>query len=324
MSQSTLHSKHYDNLLHNVIENELTSITRSNEELWVKMGNQLEIEGIEKTQISTIMRRDIEDELYEKQFKDYMPREDYKWHNNSFWIVTKKNNWTNPNMARHILDPTQDQRNSSINTPNKDMILLCYDVINICRIMIEKSKECKSFVDIFGKKDMNEFYRQRRTLINNCKNAIDNKTKVPKNTESFLLESLATVLGNTNKCSQVFMEYNFKLLQEQNKFLTLKQASKFQKGNKQSQLSILKPISRDTAIFLGYTGIQCSCESWRVNDFVCYDCDKKITIQHISKCMSCHIPLYKERLLHIVKTNKCENCDELVDLPEELIEYAKS
>jgi len=324
LSQSTLHSKDYHNLLHNVIENELAVIPPSNEVLWVQMGSQLEIEGVAKTQISTIIRKDIEDKLYEKQFKEFMPREDYRYTSSHYFRVMKKNNWTNSFMARNNPDPLEGSNNSSINTPNKDMILLCYDVINICRIMIEKSKECNSFVDIFGKKDMNEFYRQRHTIINNCKNAIDNKTKVPKNTELFLLESLATVLGNTNKCAQVFMEYNFKLLQEQNKFLTLKQASKFQKGGKQSQLDILKPISRDTAIYFDYTGIQCSCGSWRVNDFVCYDCDKKITTSHISKCRSCQIPLYKERLLHIVKTAKCENCNETVDLPAELIEYAKS
>ena len=36
------------------------------------------------------------------------------------------------------------------------------------------------------------------------------------------------------------------------------------------------------------------------------------------------IKLYKERLLHIVKTSKCENCNEVVDLPQELVDYAKS
>ena len=324
MSQSILHSKDYHNLLNNVIENELASTPPSNEVLWVKMGSQLEIEGVPKTQISTIIRKDIEDKLYEKQFKEFMSREDYRYTSSHYFRVMKKNNWTNPYMARNKLDPLKGSNNSSINTKNKEMTLLCYDIINICRLMIEKSKECNSFYDMFDKKEMKEFYRQRHTIINNCKNAIDNKTKIPKNTESFLLESLATVLGNTNKCAQVFMEYNFKLLKEQNKFLTLKQATKFKKGGKQSQLLIFKPISRDTAIFLDYTGIQCSCGSWLVRDFTCYTCDKKIITQHVSKCNHCQIPLYKERLLHIVKTNKCENCNEIVDLPEELIEYAKS
>ena len=70
MSLSLKHSRDYHNLLNNVIENEL-ALTPNNDVLWVKMGNQLEIEGVTKTQISTIMRKDIEEKLYEKQFIFY-------------------------------------------------------------------------------------------------------------------------------------------------------------------------------------------------------------------------------------------------------------
>jgi len=324
-------SKDYSNLLDNVIENELNTNFTNNETLWVAMGNELEIQGLEKAQISTVMRKDIEDYLYEKRFKEFMPREDYKWHNGSFWLVTKKNGWTNPDMARNISDPTKDQENSSINTVNRDMIELCYDIIDICRTMIDKSKNISPMEDTFGKKIMSEFYKQRNTMVSNCKNAIDNKTKVPKNTELFLLECLSTVLGNTNKCAKVFMEQNMIHLKEMNKFLTLKQAGKFQKGSRQSQLNILKPISRDTALFLDYSGVQCTCGGWRVRDksdsrqLECYDCDKILPQGHISKCEHCQIPLYKERLVWMIKhDNKCQNCETKNDLPQELIQYANS
>ena len=332
MSQSVHHSKDYYNLLDNVIENELETKTPNNEVLWVAMGNELEIQGIEKTQISTIMRRDIEDMLWKKQFNEFMSREDYKWHNGTYWIVTKKNGWTNPDMVRNVLiDPKEDQDNSSINTPNFKMIVLCDELIDICRTIKDKSKEIESLDDIFGKKEMTEFYKQRMAITNNCKNAIDNKTKVPRNTELFLLECLATVLGNTNKCAEIFMEQNLKRLKEQGKFFTLKQANKFQKGTKQSQLNILKPISRDTAIYLDCSGVQCTCGSWRVRDKLesnqleCYDCDKVFPRGHISKCEHCQIPLYKERLNWMIRhKNKCPNCEIKNDLPEELIQYAKS
>ena len=332
MSQTVQRSKDYSKLLDNVIENELNTKTPNNEALWVAMGYELEIKGIDKTEISTIMRRDIEDMLYQKQFKEFMPREEYKWHNGSYWLVTKKNGWTNPVMARNVSsDPIEDQGNSSINTPNGKMIELCYDIIDICRTMVDKSKDTPPMEDTFGKKLMSEFYRQRTAAVNNCKNAIDNKTKVPKNTELFLLECLSTVLGNTNKCAKVFMEQNMEHLKEQDKFLTLKQATKFQKGSKQSQLNILKPISRDTALFLDYTGVQCTCGGWRVReklesrDLECYDCDKTLPQGHISKCEHCQIPLYKERLQYMIKhKNKCQNCDTKNDLPEELVQYAKS
>jgi len=332
MSYLVQRSKDYSNLLDNVIENELELKTTNNEVLWVAMGNELEIQGIEKTQISTIMRRDIEDMLYEKQFKDFMPREEYKWHNGKYWLVTKENGWTNPDMARNVnADPDKDQDNSSINTKNPRMIVLCDELIDICRTIKDKSKEINPLEDLFGKKHMSEFYRQRMAMTNNCKNSIDSKTKVPRNTELFLLECLATVLGNTNKCAQVFMEQNLARLKEQGKFFTLKQASKFQKGNKQSQLNILKPNSRDTALYLDCSGVQCTCGSWRVrdrqesNDLECYDCDKILPQGHISKCEHCQIPLYKERLVWMVKhKNKCPNCEIKNDLPQELVLYAKS
>lgn len=331
MSQVVKRSKDYYNLLNNIIENELNTTIPNNEVLWVAMGNELEIQGVEKTLISTIMRKDIEDMLYEKQFKEFMPREDYKWHNGTYWLVTKKNGWTNPHMARNTSDPTEDQRNSSINTPNGLMIELCYNIIDISRTMIEKSKSSKPFDEIFGEKQMNEFYIQRTVIINNCKNAIDNKTKVPRNTELFLLECLSTIVASTNKCAEIFMQQNMAHLKNQQKFLTLKQASKFQKGNRQSQLNILKPISRDTALFLDYSGVQCVCGGWRVRDkadsrdLECYDCDKVLPQGHISKCKHCQIPLYKERLLYMVKhKNCCPNCDIKNDLPDELVQYANS
>ncbi len=332
----TKRSKDYSKLLDNVIENELIDVvTQNNEALWVAMGNELEIQGIDKSQISTIVRKDIEEMLYDKQFKEFLSREEYRYNNSKYFIVMKDNGWTNPVMARNVKssDPVMDQDNSSIYTKNNDMIELCYDIIDVCRTMIDKSKsdDIKPFEDVIGEKKISEFYKQITTSINNCKNAIDHKTKVPKNTELFLLECLSTILGNTNKCAQVFMEQNLLRLKDQGKFFTLKQATKFQNGGRQSQLTILKPISRDTALYLDYSGVQCTCGSWRVrdrsesNNLECYDCDAILPKQHISKCENCQIPLYKERIQWMLKhKNKCQNCDTKVNLPAELIQSIKS
>jgi len=127
------------------------------------------------------------------------------------------------------------------------------------------------------------------------------------------------------------MEQNVIRLKEQGKFFTLKQATKFQKGGKQSQLKILKPKTRDTALYLNCSGVQCTCGGWNVkdkdnsNDLECYDCGKVLLQGHISKCRHCQVPLFKERLQYMIKhKNKCENCDTKNDLPQELIEFAKS
>ena len=307
-------SKDYYRLLNNVVDNELvTNEYANNKTLWVAMGNELEIQGMEKTRISTIIRKDIEDILYEKKFKEYMPREEYKWHNGNFWIVTKSNGWTDPSMARHVSVPNADQENSSIYAANPDMTNLCNEIIEVSKTLRDKSRSIEPLDVVFGKKEMDEFYKQRYVIIDNCKNAIDSKTKVPKNTELFLLECLSTVLGSVNKCAQVFMEQNLIRLKEQGKFFTLKQATKFQRGGKQSQLEILKPKTRDTALYLNCSGVQCTCGSWNVknkndsNDLECYDCEKVLPRGHISKCRHCQVPLYKERLEYMIKhNNKCD------------------
>jgi len=258
-----------------------------------------------------------------------MSRKEYKWHNGKYWSVTKKNGWTDPIMARNV-DPDEDQDNSSIYTPNKDMKKLCNDIINVCRIMRSKSKEYKPFEDVFGEKQMGEFYHQAHALVDNCNSGLDHKTKVPINTESILLEYVATIVGSISTCVKKFMEIRIENMGNQGKFLTLKQLTKFQNGGKQSQLNLLKPPTRDTALYLKYWGIQCICKSWRVrekqnsNKLECYDCNKIIPKAHVSKCSYCHIPLYKERLLYMVKhKNRCKDCGSYNDLPEELVLVAK-
>lgn len=331
MSQKSLHSKDYQNLLYNLVENELLIKPSNIAELWIKMGEALEFEHIPKIQISTIIRKDIEEKRFQIQ-KD-KPREECKYHSGYYFDTMRNHGWINPEMARNTkddFDPLKDQKIVPCNNP--DMKAVCYDIINLCRILIDKSKDGISFEDTFGEKQMNEFYKQMRTVLNNCKNAIDNKTKVPKNTEVFFLECLSIVTGSVNKCAQVFMEQNLKRLKKQGKFFTTKQASKFQKGGKQSKQIILNPTDRDQAIFLDYIGVQCECGSYRIRQkdnsykLECYDCDRTMPQEngHVSKCDGCKIPLFKERLVHIVKTKKCDNCDQVVHLPPSLIEITKS
>lgn len=330
MSQTTIHSSDYHNLLKDVIENEMIQNDKSNNEtLWTAMGFQLEMEGVPKQNISATMRKDIEDQLYEKKFKEFMPREEYEWHNGTYWNVTRNNGWTRPYNTGDK-SPGQENGNSSINTLNNNMIVICDDIINICRFIKEKAKNAKPLEDIFGKKQMKEFYQQRKDMMKNCNDVIDEKTKVPENTELFLLESLATTLGNTNKCAEVFQGVVFNHMKEQGKFLTSKQANKFQNGDKQSKLNIFKPISRDTALYARYTGIQCTCGSWSVrvktntNSLECYDCDRVFPKQHIPKCSHCQIPLFKERIKHIADTGKCKDCEGEVKLPDEILQYVNT
>ena len=305
--------------------------TKTLKKTYEDLMDQLEIDGYKKNQISIIGQKIIVEKKQNiLKSKGWNSDEIKKVSIGSWWFeIAKKKQCVDPYYSRNIkVDPQPDQE--IVPYKNPYMKVLCYDLINLCRILIEKSKEGIRFEDTFGEKQMSEFYKQMGTVINNCKNAVDNKTKVSKNVEVFFLECLSTVIGNVHKCTRIFMEQNLIRLKEQGKFFTTKQALKFQKGGKQSQQLILKPTSRDQAIFLDYNGVQCECGSFRIRQkdnsykLECYDCDKIITSGHVSKCSSCKIPLYKERLLYIVKTGKCENCNVDIDLPGEMIEYAKS
>ena len=83
----------YFDLLHNTICSELETDPSKNEVFWVAMGNGLEITGTEKTKISEIIRKDIEDELYQSQFKEFLSREKYVWYDANFMLVMRKNEW---------------------------------------------------------------------------------------------------------------------------------------------------------------------------------------------------------------------------------------
>jgi len=144
MSQKLNHSKDYYNLLDDAIENELKPKDETiNADLWNKMGDQLEIEGIARELTSPIIRKDIEDKLFEKECKDFITREEYKWHSGYFYRTMKKQgrSFTTLNSTT----PPGEEDNSSIYTQNNKMLLLCDSIIEICRTIKEKAKsdECK-------------------------------------------------------------------------------------------------------------------------------------------------------------------------------------
>jgi len=165
------------------------------------------------------------------------------------------------------------------------------------------------------------------SILNIAEDAFNEKTKVPLNLQHLLLEEAATGSSITN-AAKVFQKIKQAYYEKTGKFLTSKQIGFIQNGTVPKYLSLFKPDSRDTAIFQGYYGVSCpSYKSWRVEQksrLHYIDCDHLFQEKTVSKCRHCQIPLYKERLLHILKTARCENCNTEIDLPEELEEYARS
>lgn len=96
-------SKDYFIFFDMFIDNELSKENK-NEIPWFTMGMELENQGIEKTEIFEIIKKDIEDKLYYSQFSLFMSREDYSWHDTYFWIVMKKNKWVKSNLEYDYVD----------------------------------------------------------------------------------------------------------------------------------------------------------------------------------------------------------------------------
>lgn len=303
--------------------------------------DQLEIDGIPKEKISSIGSNLVKQK---KANALNLPVEEVSI--GSWWFdIAKDKGCTDPRFAPGgVTEP--EPKNSSINT-NAEAIDILTHVIDVSKLAIKKFGEYPELESVFGKKETREFLRQWRTIINNCKYAFDEKTKVPQNTEQILLECLTTSSGSLSEGAGEFMQIRIKLLLDQRKsILTAKQGKKFQMGDKASQLPLLKPLTRDTAVFLDYFGVQCECNSWRIRpkpdtrNVECYDCGKEFSAKTVSKCRYCQIPLYKADLKHIADTwqtvedentvgdpmcgGHCPNCNTINRIPEELIEYANS
>jgi len=328
MNTSLKTNSDYTHLLNQVIELE-NEKSLSSQDLWLKMGVALEVEGYDKEKIWAKVANDIEETLWNKYNRE-ITRESFKWTRSGYFyrVGTK---------AGYVLDSNNNDKialgqpnNSSIYTGNNSkMLLLCDSIIDICRTIKEKAKDTDNLEDIFEEKFMSEFYFQQNSFLENCKNAIDNKTKIPQNTELFLLECLSTVMGNANMCGKIFQEVIMMHMKEQCKFLTQKQASKFQSGGKQSQQYLLSPTDRDFALYERYTGTRCSkCQSFRVrpqdngNKWECYDCGEILPKQHVAKCTHCQFPLFTERLRQVVESGECPNCKTELELPQTLIDQA--
>lgn len=294
---------------------------------WINLGNQLEIDGVPKVNIPSVASELIRSQISEKT---KIPKEEIKL-SGYFYRVYKQAGWSSISTTEEIDNALGRNDNSSINTKNAEAREILVLTKSICDLAIKKLQESPEMDTIWDKKETREFYRQWRTIINNCKYAFDEKTKVPENTEQILLECLATSSGSMSEGAYLFMDTKIKFLKNQGKsMLTSKQGRKFQLGDRASQLPLLKPLTRDEAVFLDYFGVQCKCNSWRVRlklgskNVECYDCNLIFAAKTVSKCRYCQIPLYKENLLHIVKTDKCENCNTEIILPQELTDYANS
>lgn len=328
MQQTVRPSHAFFKLVHDfVIEDSQTEKeSEIKKEYWAKMKTELELAGYEQNMIGRIIKNSIEEEEYNQRFKDLgIPREEYVWHSGYFY------RWCKAEGISHVFQKSP-QRDSSIYTQEKEKIITLLEKTKLlCDELLKKIKTPTLMLE-FSDEKYNDFYSQWGIILGIDEDAIDEKQKIPSNTVHVLLQCLA-IESSLHFGAETFLRSRVKMMEETGKFLTPKQATKFQRGEIGEQSAILDPKSRDIAIFCRYYGQQCSnCNSYCMKEFLdgmktkirCVKCGKVEDPATVAKCRFCQNPLYKEDLLHIVKTGRCENCNEENHLPQELIKYATS
>jgi len=291
---------------------------------WIDLGTQLEIEGVPKEKICVVASKLIIEKKAEKlklTINEVKP-------SGYFYRVYQENNWTDQSFARNITKktPKPELTKKKINIRYIDYLKRTKE---ICDIGIKKFEESPDIEKLLTQKQIEILNHEWNTVLDIAEDCFNEKTKVPLNMQHILLEEAATASSIT-KAGKTFQILKLKEYDEFEKHITSKQIVKFQQGIIPESLSLFKPDSRDTALFAKFSGIQCNnCKSWRVQDnngkltdLHCIDCDNSFTTRTINKCTYCQIPLYKERLIHILKTKRCENCNAENILPEEIINYA--
>lgn len=298
---------------------------------YTKLGEQLEMDGVPKLEVSKTGYK-ILVEMKREKLKDTNIPTDQIQINTYYYKVMSDIGYTDPSFDHSSQDAQLAEReNSSINTPfyqeNKPII----DIIHRLK---------KHLSDILGfyeteahmsllEGDMKKNIRKSIHLMNQhimiAEKIYNRKEKVPANLQHILLYLLVTE-GSVNDAAKAFLQKREELLE-----FTSKQAGKLQAGSIPDLLPILRPYSRDVAIFLGYFGLPCiHCGSWEVKekpgsghppDLECWSCDgEKFKARTIAKCSYCQIPLYEEELAAIIKTGKCKVCHTEITYPDELVQ----
>ena len=293
-------------------------------------------EGVPKHHVSKTVLSMLDDEFYRimKEKNENITRKEARINRSQYFLVSSRSDYSDPNQKRNTkeFDPSTDQENSSIYTDrNAGLVNFTKLIKESCNIIIQKLKD-ENTEDIeskFSEKEIKEFLDQQNALITSMTAVFDEKTKVEKSSENVLLDLLISE-ASVGHAASLYMRHRLEKTEKIRNFLSKKQALKYQKTNAASQLHILQPHDRDTALMLDCVGQQCpKCRSWktRVTEddrhmAVCIDCEAKFGIRTIPKCMYCFKLWYAEDLKEIISTGKCTNanCQREIDLPKSILE----
>lgn len=131
-----------------------------------------------------------------------------------------------------------------------------------------------------------------------------------------LFKALRLTQTDIMTAGRILTERRLAMINEAEKFMTRKQAAKYVRGREPGHHMLFRSRDRDTALFAGWTGLQCKCGSWRVErdpagssfeDTVCADCGARGRYGFISSRRSCN-ELFEDMIKKAKKTGKCPSC----------------
>lgn len=292
---------------------------------YIKLMNQLEIDGVEKTKISTIGQKIIvEKKKTIRKKAGATPEElDNIKIGRDWYDVARELNFTDP---KYVHD-------NGAEAHRKIVPLTKHEVENADYIKVIRNT--KDFLDVaLNKLKYNHFMslldedskiiislHDWQSHLDTANSYFDHKEKIPPNTQHILLHFIGTMSSNND----VAFEY-FKL-RAKSQQLTGKQISKYRSGEIKTKLDIFNPTNRISAILWRYIGVQCEkCNSWRVQKksqkkdkmiVKCDDCQNIFDMASTARCNYCAFPFFDDEIAYIKKGSKCPNCKET--LPEYII-----
>lgn len=308
-----LYSKSTHDLVQELADAELGHSKRTKKEQWLVLARSLETDGVPRLKIygtiCTLIERRMRSSTRDDEAKKSIRL-------NSSWLfeVLQAQGYT-----RTASEP-KPENNSRL--ANREVIETLRQSIVLHALAIKKLRR----TDLrLSQKNRDEFTAQYRAINKVIEWAFNAKTKIPPSAELLLVECLHSE-SNVAKAAKKMFELRLLAMATLNKFLTKKQAVKYERVEGISTLPILQIHGRDMALFMDYLGQQCGkCRSWHVRDTGqdtgrCDKCATVEPIRTIPHCPFCFVPYYGDTLKAVKKTGRCPEaaCNMQLRLPPEL------
>ena len=317
MSGGAIGNDGYDELVRRAADEELaggeSDHDRKKRAIWEEMGSRLEDRGVPSRQIGKRVRRSIEDELERREGVRISVYSGY------FYQVMRANNWAiHPKSADGEIAGEQNGFASGVDHALADAIETCMEALRSAR----DSADGIDLRDLLG--DRYGVFRWEleghSAMLSDMANM---RTKVPASLQMTFRRIMAAESGMIS-IAAAFHEAKGAMLAEMRRshtaWLTSKQAGKIRDCLEPAMVPLVRPRTREMAIFLGWYGLSCpSCGSWLVqesadggaSDLACHDCGARFRGYTVAHCPRCRHPMYDQ----IESYSGCPACGQILVVP---------